>query len=214
MVVDYSLKINDYVVTYEEETKKEGILKEQPTGEYKIYQLGQEITFDAGDGITRTWNVLKASNSNESTVELMLNENLGNPVSWNDTGENTGQPITAMNYLKEQTKDWNNVANIRLISYEEAENLGCNLKAEKTCPNWFLANTGCNDEEFKTSPVTFTSTWHNLGYWTSKYYGVINLTKKSGAYYVRAGAYFDVSNIDSEIGIRPVITVSKNMIFK
>lgn len=210
-VIDYSLKINDYVVTYKEETQKAGTLKEQPIGDYKSYRVGEEISFDAGDGIIRTWNVLKEDSSSKSTVVLMLNENLGNPIAWNSTGENTNEPITAMNYLKEQTESWKNASNIRLITYDEIQSFVI-LDDENytSLPTWLYQNTGCSVDPI-LSYNDCMDHWINSGYWTSS--GNSNSGNRANVvrYY---GVPGDVAITDDSFGIRPVITVSKNMISK
>jgi len=81
------------------------------------YKLGDEITFDPGDG-KRNWNVIDEDNN---TVTLILSENLGDTIEWNSDGLNNNGPITALEYLNSLTKDWDNVDPI--VSYNYVNNL-------------------------------------------------------------------------------------------
>ena len=83
------------------------------------YEIGQEVTFNPGDG-EKTWNVI---DEDATTVTLMLTENLGNTVAWykysNYNTENTSNygPKDAMDYLNSQTLEWDNVDPIESYSY-------------------------------------------------------------------------------------------------
>ena len=82
------------------------------------YRLGQELTFNPGDG-DRTWNVV---DEDITTVTLMLTENLGNTVAWyaysnQNSFDNSYGPMDALKYLNTLTKNWDNVDPIENYIY-------------------------------------------------------------------------------------------------
>lgn len=78
------------------------------------YKLGQEIVFNPGDG-DKIWNVI---GEDYDTVTLLLNENLGDNVSWHEgASDNSSGPVTALNYLNNLTINWNNVHPISNYSF-------------------------------------------------------------------------------------------------
>ena len=90
----------------------------------KEYEIGQEVTFDPGDG-EKTWNVI---DEDATTVTLMLTENLGDTVDWyeysNHNTEDTSNygPKDALDYLNSLTTEWDNVDPIESYSYINNKN--------------------------------------------------------------------------------------------
>lgn len=77
------------------------------TGLYNKYNMGDVITFDPGDGLERTFYALKNSSSSESTVTLILAENLPNTTAFNSNGTNSIPDLT-LSLLKNNTNTWIN----------------------------------------------------------------------------------------------------------
>ena len=96
------------------------------------YEIGQEITFNPGDG-EKTWYVI---NEDSETVSLILSENLGNPVEWykysNYNTEDTSNygPKDALDYLNSLTTKWDNVDPIKKYAYT-------NNSSESLAPNGY-----------------------------------------------------------------------------
>lgn len=101
---------------YLEGTKLNGSDKEYIQG-IKQYTIGEEVTFDPGDG-DRTWNVI---DQDSKTVTLLMTENLGDPVEWykdEQIGATNGRgPKTVLEYLNSLTINWKNVDPIDSYEY-------------------------------------------------------------------------------------------------
>lgn len=95
---------------------------------YHPYNIGDFITYDPGDGIVRTWNVIKKSDQNESSLTIMLNENLGSSTTWSNISS----------ALSSSTSKWdsNLYTNLHLITLDELNT----LKQNNQIPNWMLQN--------------------------------------------------------------------------
>ena len=111
-IEDVSLNLNDQTIM-KDENGKLSYLKRK-------YTIGQEITFDPGDG-ERTWNVI---DEGINTVTLMLTENLGEAVAWyvedSDNSydfDNSYGPKDVLEYLNSQTASWSKVDPIKNYSY-------------------------------------------------------------------------------------------------
>lgn len=78
-------------------------------GQYKRYNIGEVVTFAPGSSTgNMTFYVLNTSTSLDSTVTLILDENIGGNVNFNSTGV-VGNPDLALNVLFTNTANWNNV---------------------------------------------------------------------------------------------------------
>ncbi len=76
------------------------------TGSYKRYNMGETVTFAPGTSTGEmTFYVLKNSPSTESTVTLILDRNIGTATTFNSTGT-TASPDTALAMLKNNTDSW------------------------------------------------------------------------------------------------------------
>lgn len=170
------------------------LIKEQV---YHPYSVGDEITFDPGDGVVRTWNVIKESGENDSILVIMLNTNLGNTVPFNSTGQNVENPITALEQLKNSTSQWNQIIadSLRLITNDEIKEIVQN-------------ETWAADSDLDISSVSWLSQNTNTtsipyGYWTNDSYST------SKAWYVGNQKLSTASITSKNYGIRPVITIAK-----
>ena len=109
-IKDIELVLSEKTITKNSEGK---LIYEEPSK--LLYKIGDEVTFNPGDQ-DRTWNVIGEDNN---TVTLMLNENMSpdEGIQWNAAYNVNVGPVDLLNYLKEVTKDWNNVDLIENYSY-------------------------------------------------------------------------------------------------
>lgn len=194
-------------------------------GGYENYIIGQEVTFNPGDG-TRTFYVLKNSLSTDETVTLILANNLENSnMAFNSTGT-AGIPNTVLSKLKTVTDEWTNVGVYKnkeyvsddgyTISYDDdfyrarllheediREILGCKEDGD-ICFDHKDAFT----VNFDTSELSFlvANLADGYGYWTG------STIPGSGIYAwsIQNGKIAPTLLTESsKIGVRPVITVLK-----
>ena len=167
-----------------------------------LYDLGSVYSCDLGDGVARTFYVLEVSGDN---VSLIMNQNLGNTVAWitqeeyeaaegtrwgSNVDRNIFGPVTANNYLEEQTSNWKVKAS--LPTYDQIYNV--NGSTDLTNVLWLRENIG-GSSGFD-------------GYWTSSSYN--NYSDRAWGV-DRTGSGFASNLVDnnSSYGIRPVITLNK-----
>ena len=191
------------------------------TGEYQKYIMGEKVEFDPGTG-TKTFYVLKNSPSTESTVTLILGENLANSnIMFNDTNT-ASRPNTVLKVLYEGTKDWTNVTPYTTEKYVSVDGytipyngyrarlltekdllsvLGC--KNDSTCFDY----TEAFEVEFDQEKLSWliANLGDNGGYWTAS---TIPETK-TYAWTIKKGKVSPTLYTDTTIGVRPVITISK-----
>ena len=105
--------------------------------ENNIYNNGDKFICEVESGKKYNFYLL---NKEDEIINLVLNGNihydeltgesmLANStnmglVEWQESGEITDGPVTAMDYLHNATKDWNNVPNININYNDEINNLG------------------------------------------------------------------------------------------
>lgn len=189
-------------------------------GTYDKYFAGDEVIFNPGDE-ERKFFVLNDSSSTESTVTLILADNLVNNINFNSAGV-TGRPDTLLSTLKEKTDSWSNTniltSNNQLISsdgytisYENYharlldENdiynlLECNI--DKSCFDvGSLFSTDLNNAEFLSNNL------NDNGYWLAN-----TVTNSSSmAWTIQNKKIVPVEiNSNNNIGLRPVIIVDKS----
>lgn len=158
---------------------------------YHPYVIGDQITYDPGDGIVRTWNVISNSDNTTLTVTMMLNENLGDTLSWCSSGSsNSCNADGALAQLTNRTSKWLSEVknNMELISIDKISSLIANNNG--AMPGWLLQN--------------LSATAAPYGYWTSTKY-----TNTTSAYVVSTKDAFVNVNNSTTVGIRPVITITK-----
>ena len=157
------------------------------------YAIGVEYNCDPGDGTTRTFFVLEETTN---SVSLLMNKNIDDEtVSWCDqNGDNpSNTACNADGAYKKIPTNWTGVETT-LPSYNQINNVA-QLNGG-TWPTWLY-------------DYTIESSVHQtdiMGYWTSTPYEDDNAFVWS----VDWGSFFDASVADSNYGVRPVITVSKN----
>lgn len=160
---------------------------------YHPYEVGDTITYDPGDGIVRTWNVLKKSTEQDSSVIAILNENLGEDITWCESGTSN----TCDNYLNTtllaRTSKWLYVKdNITLLSIDEVS---------EYCSVQNFSSTGTTYDI--TGKCSFLqSNLDNKSYWT---------TSKTGttAAWLVSENNLKTQTVNKKSGIRPVITILK-----
>lgn len=194
------------------------------TGKYKHYNMGEVVTFAPG---TTTGNmnfyVLKNSSSNENTVTLILDRNIGPTTAFNST--NTGGiPNLALAVLKDSTSTWDNVipftsshqyiSNGYTISYE-------GYQARLLEPNDIYETFGNRlQKDYFEKDTLFPIPFHDnslnflcnelsntSGYWMAN----TVLANSEMAWVVQNEKITPIfiSN-SSDIGVRPIVVVSKD----
>lgn len=177
---------------------------------------GTEVTIKVNDSQTYDFYVISEDVS-EGTITLIMNTNLVYSASWGAKRANDAGPVTILDNLENQTSSWINIpsatyrvedeenvypsmtrtARARLITKSEVSTLGCTTSAG-SCPTWLYRYTFGNN-----------SNNNPFGYWTSS-------ASANSSYDAWVVSYFgDIGTvqIDDErgYGIRPVITISKNI---
>ena len=167
----------------------------------------------------------------KATVNMILDHNTTTNVAWNSEGSNSEMKEVAT-ALSNDITNWDSSLNARLIEVNEIASITGNttFNASKTGQSWFCLDTNRTD----------TTTWCSKTQGTSKYAWLFDYTKECTSYgcnkeesstygYWTSTLYNDNSsrawavsrnghlyyNIVSETdnGIRPVITVSKSIIY-
>ena len=199
------------------------------SGNYQKYTMGQEITFDPGDGEKKFY-VLKNSPSTEEVVTLILADNLINSnVTFNSSNPIlTGSPDTALNILKNGTISWTKTEKINepYVSLDGYTIDYTDFNARLIDENDIMEVLGCKEdnetcfdykEAFNVSFDTAKLGWFisnlsdDTGYWTSA------TIPGSGSYAwsVQKGKIAPtLLNESSKIGVRPVVTVLKSNLNK
>ena len=163
------------------------------------YALGTSYTCDPGDG-PRTFYVLEEGTD---TVSLIMNENLGDRVAWNTSGNNADGPVTALAYLEEQTSIW---------TVEATLPTGQQIADAVGNTSW---TSGSNPISLSSAPWLYgnlyTSSNKSLpdGYWTSTPHSGLSNHAWRVYYSGHLNGYFGDS---TSTGVRPVITVSKSQL--
>ncbi|MEG0138720.1 MAG: hypothetical protein RR703_01945, partial [Bacilli bacterium] len=154
------------------------------------------------------------SNTKEK-VTLIMNENIGIISNWSNINNNSG-PNMALKELEKNTSKWNKIPDLnydisgldeknnqryektmlkkvkaRLLTYEEAIQLGCTNKAY-SCPTWLNSNL---------SAENVTKSSH--GFWTSTPFSA------SQAWFIYYKGLINNYDVNTNIGIRPVIEINK-----
>ena len=205
---------------------------------YKVYTNGTEIYYNPETGKKCTTAVsTPGTNSGcmkwyafndddkSSTVNVILDHNTTAKVAWNSTGSNSEMKEVKI-ALENDTKDWKNDLNPRLIEANEIAKITENTEfdANKSNQKWFYLDS---NNQTKTVSSTNKSKYAWLfdytngctnygcnkadsstyGYWTSTQH-------KENSKYVWLVYRYDKLDNDSVTyagyGVRPVITISKS----
>ena len=174
------------------------------------YTIGDAYTCNPGDDIARTFYVISIQGD---SVSLIMDKNIGTNVAWDAQNITTNGPETAMAYLKRVTRKWTNVA-VSMPSGMELATIGGDStwnssRASNTLTRgWLYSNLNCSINTC-TEIVENEDTGTTLGYWTTTIY---NDTKAFQLDYSGKLGYNHLITDDSYYGVRPVITVSKELI--
>ena len=163
------------------------------------YALGTSYTCNVGDG-PRTFYVLE---DNGDSVSLIMNENIGDNVKWDESGSNEYGPRTALAYLEEQTSSW--IVEATLPTGQQIADAVGNT-------SW---TSGGKYISISSAPWLYDNldgedSTNLYGYWTS----TPNSSDSRYAWSVLYNGYLISYHIvDHTIyGVRPVITVSKSQL--
>ena len=230
-VKSYDIGIDGYVVSNGKVDKVSTTKKiENGTAVYYNPETGNKCSKEAAKSTTGTksgcmkWYVFNDKEGN-ATVNVILDHNTTANVAWNSTGNNSEMKEVKIK-LEEDTKDWKNTA--RLITANEIAKITGNTwfagqdwfcldTNQSDTTNWcskaqgtseyvwlFDYTNGCTSYGCNTSD---SNTW---GYWTSTQYKINSthawLIQRSGDMIIN-----EVNN-SSQVGVRPVITISKSNI--
>ena len=161
-----------------------------------------------------------------NTVNLLLSHNSSGNVAWASSGDNASGPVDALEALETDTDSWNSSLNARLINGSEiAEIIG--ITWNKDLDEAFYLHTGTS-ERYTGAAGTNKYAWLFDNTHSCTNYGC-NTAESGVNVYWTNDAYTSLSNaawvIDSYgkltyhmidyaagTGIRPVITVSKNIL--
>lgn len=160
---------------------------------YHPYEVGDIVTYDPGDGIIRTWNVVEKSNEQNSRVTLILNENLGEDISWCESGTNNSCDDYLNTILTSRTSKWSYVKdNISLLSIDNIISY-CSIEDLSSSDTSYDITDKCS---------FLQSNLENNSYWT---------TSKSGTTmaWIVAKNNLKTQIVNKKSGIRPVITILK-----
>ena len=230
-VKSYDIGIDGYVVR-NGKVDKVSTTKSFKNGTAVYYnpETGNKCSKEAAKSTTGTksgcmkWYVFNDKEGN-ATVNVILDHNTTANVAWNSTGNNSEMKEVKIK-LEEDTKDWKNTA--RLITANEIAKITGNTwfagqdwfcldTNQSDTTNWcskaqgtseyvwlFDYTNGCTSYGCNTSD---SNTW---GYWTSTQYKINSthawLIQRSGDMIIN-----EVNN-SSQVGVRPVITISKSNI--
>ena len=154
-----------------------------------------------------TWYKIPSDLNDDSTIELILNKNIGETVAYNESGNFKEGPITINEYLKELTDTWK--VSVRL---PEIDDIAIILGTEK--------NENGNIE-YTEVPWCIYANGDNKDYWDGGYW-LITDSKNSNPFVIdssrgsiSAGNEFIKSNPDVDYiwGIRPIIRVEKSKVY-
>ena len=175
------------------------------------------------------WYTFNDEGETTSTVNMILDHNTTAKVVYNSTNVNT-EPKEVITALTSDTSTWNNNLNVRLITADEVAKITGNMNFNcltSVSDDWFYLDSNSHTQ-VATSQNKSKYAWlfdytnncisygcniedsSNYGYWTGT--SVFNSDSRVW-YIVRNGymSYLDAKHDDNR-GIRPVITISKDII--
>ena len=172
------------------------------------------------------WYAIENSDSTKSTVDVILDHNTTAAVTYNSDKINTSMKEIA-EALERDTSTWESTLNARLITAGEIANITGNTKFKEdttTSSGWFYLDNNSQTQTATTQGASKYS-WlfdytkgctsygcniedsSNYGYWTS--------TPTAGSstfvWRVHGDGNLHISNAYSSYGLRPVITISKEI---
>ena len=239
LVTNYSFVIGKYVVTKGSKTVKgdePAKSEEEVTKSYTVYSNGTAIYYNPetnskcneSDAVSTTgtktgcmkWYTFNDEGEENETVNMILDHNTTATVSsWS----------ASKAQITTDTKNWDSSLNARLITADEIAKITGNTNwtsTTATTSNWFYLDSNNQTQTAKSQGASkyawlFDYTYNctsngcnvadssNYGYWTSN----IVYNNSSIAWYVhRGGNLYDFSVSFTGHGVRPVITISKDII--
>ena len=223
-VKSYELEIDGYLVS-NGEVGKVSITKKFENGTVVYYNpVSGEKCKSSEEGCMK-WYVFNDEEGN-ATVNVILDHNTTAKVVWNSTGNNS-EMKEVKRKLEEDTKDWKNTA--RLITASEIAKITKNptFDATQSGQSWFCFDTNKSDNTNYCAKAQGTSQYPWLfdytyectsrgcntpdsstkGYWTSTSYTGATVY----AWHVSYGGNLRYTPVTyTDIGVRPVITISKS----
>ena len=174
------------------------------------------------------WYTFNDEGANSSTVNMILDHNTTAGVAWNSTGRNSEMKEVST-ALTNDTQSWNSSLNARLITANEIAKITGNTSfngESSTSGSWFYFDSNDQTRTATTQGAskyswlydyTYKCTSYgcniadssNYGYWTSCVYAD-NSSKAWRVNWDGNLIYISVGNTGD--GIRPVVTISKNII--
>ena len=168
--------------------------------------VGTKFAIEVAPGNIQNFYVI---NDENNTVTLMMNSNIGdkiqwvtqadyelaggNPSDWGTDGNNTKGPITALNYLEEQTAEWTNI-----------------VEKDYTLNDFSLTRANAKARLITETEARTISFWYTLNistsevFWTSAF---IDAEKTATNAMFISG--LGMTGITQSFGVRPVIEISK-----
>ena len=175
------------------------------------------------------WYTFNDEGENASTVNMILDHNTTAKVVYNSTNVNT-EPKEVITALTSDTSTWNNNLNVRLITADEVAKITGNMNFNcltSVSDDWFYLDSNSHTQ-VATSQNKSKYAWlfdytnncisygcniedsSNYGYWT----GTSVFNSDSRVWYIVRNGYMNYLDAkhDDNRGIRPVITISKDII--
>ena len=209
-----------------------------PNGTAIYYNPETNSKCDSSEAVSTTgtktgcmkWYTFNDEGENTSTVNMILDHNTTATVAYNSTNVNT-EPKEAATALTKDSQSWNSSLNARLITATEVAKITGNTSFSgetSTGDNWFYFDSNNQTQTAKTKGASkyawlfdymYDCTKYgcniadssNYGYWTST--PVVG--SDSSVWFVyrqdRLSVYSAKPPV-TDVGIRPVITISKNVI--
>lgn len=226
---------NGYAVYFNPVTGKVCTEEEASTN---VNEFGTPTNIKTGCMKWYTFNDTKESD----TVKMILDHNAISNISWNDLGINVAyEDSNIPAAIQMELSNWDSSLGTTIITAEEINNIVGGVStwdvsnyntgyyfdsrtqtreansSNKSAYAWLYDNTygcleyGCNIEDNNTYTIyDTTSTSEAFGYWTQTPLGTIG--SGSSAWHVaRSGSLRDSAGY-TDIGVRPVITVSKDVL--
>ena len=175
------------------------------------------------------WYTFNDEGENASTVNMILDHNTTAKVVYNSTNVNT-EPKEVITALTSDTSTWNNNLNVRLITADEVAKITGNMNFNcltSVSDDWFYLDSNSHTQ-VATSQNKSKYAWlfdytnncisygcniedsSSYGYWT----GTSVFNSDSRVWYIVRNGYMNYLDAkhDDNRGIRPVITISKDII--
>ena len=201
---------------------------------YKFYLLNKE---DEIINLILNGNIYFDELTGMSKLADITNKGL---VAWQESGENIDGPVTVMDYLYHATKDWSNVPNININYNDEINNRGNygygdiltvgsktritkkdktiiksydNLKARLPLKEEIIEGNWLYDNLDNGGGITYTGNISGImGYWLMN--SVATSSNVAKYVYCAGNIQNSTINYNDYYGVRPVISITKDYIYK